>query len=45
MTAPKRCRRIGVHNCNWCVTGTYKRPERKRARRQAKQSIHSGSLV
>lgn len=45
MGAPKKCRRIGVHNCNWCVTGTYKRPERKRQRRKAHVEIRSGALV
>lgn len=45
MGAPKKCRRVGVHNCNWCSTGTYKRPARRKDRHESKRTLRSGSLV
>ncbi len=45
MTRPHKCRLIGIHNCNWCVTGSYKPADRKRTRSAAKRDLRASSAV
>jgi len=42
MTSPKRCRRVGVHNCEWCTTGWWKRIANRKVRAQAKREVRRG---
>jgi hypothetical protein len=39
MTVPKKCRRVGVHNCEWCTTGWWKRIARRKERAQARRDV------